>query len=260
MPLNKIQQRFTSAMFAPANVIEHPSEELAEIFREDDIPLPERLKIYRHHIILSLTEVLEETFPVVKILTGENFFRTMAKAYVQDNAPEEACLDRYGKTFADFIAGYEPASSLHYLADAARLDWAINESRCAADEESLTPHNLATLNPDVGTVIALKDSVRLIRSAHALDRIYEFCTKADRVSDETLDITGGPVCLMVARVGYDPRVIKLEKAEYAMLSVMAERKPLGEGLEAALKIDPAFNFVTFLQNYMATESFAVHHD
>jgi len=37
-----------------------------------------------------------------------------------------AALAEYGDGFADFLAGFAPAQSLPYLADVARLEWAIN--------------------------------------------------------------------------------------------------------------------------------------
>lgn len=267
MQLSEIQETFAGAMFEPIDAIQNPSDKLASIFIEDEISLFKRLNIYRFHIIHSLTDVLAMTFPLVRKLTGEDFLRNLCKDYVISNPPKEACLEWYGRELGDFIETYEPAKSLPYLADSARLDWAMNEAKCGKDDNTMQAEDLSAIAPDAyaETIFALKDCVQLLRSDYPLDAIYDYCDKYDESQSEKetdtpliegLNIDGPETFLMITRVGWEPTIFKLEEAEYYLLHEMAENKPLGECVEAALDKDPEFNFGEFLQNYIALGIFS----
>ena len=49
-----------------------------------------------------------------------------ARASSPGRCPPQPVLAEYGAGFPDFVADYEPARGLPYLADVARLDWALN--------------------------------------------------------------------------------------------------------------------------------------
>src|SRR6266542_3456863 len=71
-------------------------------------------------------EALATTFPTVQALVGEDFFRMLARAFVGQSPPNQPVLAEYGAGFPAFIAGHDAARDLPYLADIARLDWALN--------------------------------------------------------------------------------------------------------------------------------------
>lgn len=80
----------------------------------------QRFGVYRNNVYASLIDVLD--FPVVMCLVGEDFFRTMARAYIEGEPPRSAVLLRYGAGFPAFVAGFPPAAPVPYLADMASLE------------------------------------------------------------------------------------------------------------------------------------------
>src|SRR4029453_14611961 len=78
-----------------------------------------RFGVYRNNVYAGLIDVLAGRFPVVARLVGEEFFRAMARDYVEREPPSSAVLLRYGAGFADFIAGFPQAATVPYLADMA---------------------------------------------------------------------------------------------------------------------------------------------
>ena len=46
----------------------------------------------------------------------------MARAYIAVEKPRDALIIRYGASFPDFIAAFEPARDLAYLPDVAKLE------------------------------------------------------------------------------------------------------------------------------------------
>ena len=81
-----------------------------------------RFVVYRNNVHSSLINALATAYPVTLQLVGDEFFRAMAGIFVQAYPPASPLISEYGSTFADFIQGFEPAASVPYLADVARLD------------------------------------------------------------------------------------------------------------------------------------------
>ena len=257
MQLNNIQKSFKDHMFSEVSSVEAPENEFAQLFDEGDIPLETRLKIYRNHIVTTLSDVLVMNFPLVEILTGEGFLKTAAKLYLFDNPPQQACLDRYGASFPSFIDNYDHAKDLPYLADIARLDWEMNEARIAKQDETLTVDDLAQIDPNLleAAVFKVKRSVRLLQSEYTLDKIYHFCEQNAESRGE-LSIDKSPPYILVTRMDWDPKIFKLDEAEYGLLAALQKNVPLGECLEETLNKFPDFNFGEFFQNYIGLETFS----
>src|SRR6202048_91938 len=116
--------RDLQAAFA-AHVMGADRADLVATVAGDTIPAAARLSVYRHHVFESLGTALAATFPTVQALVGTDFFRGLARAFVGHALPAQPVLTEYGADFPAFIAGYEAARDLPYLADVARRAWAL---------------------------------------------------------------------------------------------------------------------------------------
>src|SRR5262245_60059342 len=159
--LRELQAAFLQAMFGP------DEPELLETIVGDGLLPAARLQIYRHHVLTSLTDVLQATFPVVCRLVDERFFRYAADAYIRQYPPDAPCLFEYGAHFPAFLAAFPPCRHLEYLADVARLEWALNRALHAegrttplepAELGSLAPHAVAQLTFQFHPSVTLLDS------------------------------------------------------------------------------------------------------
>ncbi|MDE2372531.1 MAG: putative DNA-binding domain-containing protein, partial [Burkholderiales bacterium] len=103
----------------------------------------ERFAVYRNNVVGSLIDALTDNFPVVQQLVGEEFFRAMAGIHVRRSPPTSRLLAFYGDGYAEFIARFEPARALPYLADMARLEAARVQSYHAADAEPASAESVA---------------------------------------------------------------------------------------------------------------------
>jgi len=78
----------------------------AVLDREAAVPAPlsckaggvqcRRFGVYRNNVYASLIEVLTGRFPVFARLVGDEFFRAMARVYIEREPPRSAVLLRYG--------------------------------------------------------------------------------------------------------------------------------------------------------------------
>src|SRR5947209_10624672 len=111
----------------------------------DGIDPAARLQIYRYHAFATLGAVLEGNFPVVSRLVDKRFFAYAAHEYLREHPPNSRCLVEYGGDFADFLAGFEPCKDLPYLAEVARLEWALNTAATVRRASPLKIESLAAV-------------------------------------------------------------------------------------------------------------------
>lgn len=154
------QSRFAAALLNPDLPIPEG------IVDPEGRPAPKRFNVYRNNVTQGLGKALEAGFPTVMALVGTDFFRAMALEFLRANPPQSRIMMLYGADFADFIAGFEPAKTLGYLADVARLEQAIRESYHAADAVAVAPESLMGLSEArlLAARLLLAPSLRLLRS------------------------------------------------------------------------------------------------
>jgi hypothetical protein len=110
-------------------------------------PCPRRFGVYRNNVLSGLIEALQESFPAVRRLVGEECFRAMARLYAILSPPRSAVMLQYGADFPAFIAGFEPTAALPYLPEVARIERAWLEAYHAMEAVQLDPATLATVAP-----------------------------------------------------------------------------------------------------------------
>jgi hypothetical protein len=111
--------------------------------------------VYRNTVFGGCVDALLANFPSVARLVGEDWFRAAATRYVRAQPPRDGRLLMYGATFADFLADFEPARELPYLAGVARLDRLWIEAHTAADASAVDAGRLARLTPEQLGALAL---------------------------------------------------------------------------------------------------------
>ncbi len=183
MQLRELQQAIARG------ILTDQPEPLAAVVREDGLDYDKRLQVYRNNTIISLTEALKATFPVAAALVGEKFFGFAAKTFISGNPPLAPRLAEYGGEFSDFLAEFEPARTLPYLADVAALEWAMNEAHHASEDIALTPQDLAAVPQEnaPSLVLELRRSCRLLYSKYRIDRLWQAHQPGGCLQDLAID-------------------------------------------------------------------------
>lgn len=252
--------RDLQAAFA-AHLAGEDRTDLAAAIRSDTIPAAARLRVHRHHVRQSLASALASTFPTVRALVGEGFFLTMAQAFVDRNLPGQPVLSEYGDAFPAHVAAYGPAASLPYLADVARLDWALNLAFQAPSSGQLTREDLSVIEPErlPGMRLALADGSTLVRSPYPIDRIWRAAQPG--ASPDPVSLEEGPTTLLVLRTTDDAAFLALSPAEAAFALSLDEDCTLGEASQAAFSSEPGFDLSTTFARLVASRAFvALQHE
>lgn len=256
MRLREIQDDFGRLMLSGAKGLETIPSDFATVFVQDDIALDARLKVYRSNVIGTITRALVATFPLIKILAGEDFLRDAARAYVLAHPPSGGCLQLYGEQFADFLGALDVARHLPYLADVARMEYAMNCSYYAPDDTPFNADMLARVEaqdlPDLKLV--LRSSAHLLASDFPLDRLRAYCL--DPAQQDVPRLDAGGVRLMVFRPRLEVMIVKLDQDAFFMLEQLSDRATFGEATESTLCAFPDFDLPAFLQKHLSLQSFS----
>ncbi|GHF29292.1 hypothetical protein GCM10017044_25680 [Kordiimonas sediminis] len=113
-----------------------PSALLEEIVSVGSISPKARLQIHQNTYRQSLTDALISIFPVMQAFVGEVFMRGLLGEYIKSVPPKSSCLNEYGDCLGHFIDGYEELAHLQYLADVARLEWAVFSVQNSAETQA----------------------------------------------------------------------------------------------------------------------------
>lgn len=227
MRLAEAQEAFAQAL------LERHVDAVAPLIATGEMTVEERLAIYRVNVFENLADALADTFPATQALVGEEFFHALAVDYVRHTPPQVACLLWYGDDFPDFIAGYERAASVPYLADVARLEWAWQSALFAEDDEALDPAWLEAQEEAALEVLVftLREGAGLVASSFPLYDIWQFALKPEEVPPPDMESAGER--LAIWRDGREMRVKPLSEAEYAALAILAKGATLGQAIAAA---------------------------
>jgi len=214
------QTDFRAALLDPATT---PPEGLVN---PDGRPATKRFDVYRNNVASSLTDALETAFPVVNKLVGNEFFRAMAGVYLRAHPPKSPVMMFYGEDMATFLAGFEPAQSVPYLADVARLELALRHSYHAADAAPVSPDEIGNLPPDTLPMVTFEfaPSVHVIPSRFPLHSIWWANTHGGEIAKAAQHV-------LITRPEFDPAVDALTPEQSNVTSALMEGDALGAALQ-----------------------------
>jgi hypothetical protein len=202
-----------------------------------------RYNVYRNNVTVSLINALVAAFPAVRRITGADFFRAMARFHVRASPPTSPLLFDYGRDFPEFIAGYQYARSMPWLADVARIERAWLDAYHAADAQPMTAEALASIPPVrlADVVLTPHPAMRIVRSRFPAVSIFA----ANR--------SEGPVGPIEATEPEDALVTRPD-LEVILIQLSAGRA-LGVAAAAAIDDSPEFDLPANLAGMLAAGAF-----
>lgn len=208
-----------------------------QIVRPGGRPPLRRFNVYRNNVYAGLIGVLEARFPAVQRLVGDEFFRAMARIFVDQAPPVSPVLLAYGGAFPEFIAAFGPTADEVYLADVARLEWRLHEARNAADSTALQPADLAAFERDAPNIcLALTPSASLVTSPYPVFSIWR--ANAGDVADDEPQSFSGAESVLVTRPDLTPEAIRLPAGGAEFIAALMAGEPLGMAAAAARAVAP----------------------
>ncbi|MGH8218874.1 MAG: DNA-binding domain-containing protein [Steroidobacteraceae bacterium] len=216
---------------------------------------PRRFAVYRNNVATALIEALETSFPAMRRLVGEAFFREAALRFALGEPPASPVLLEYGAGFPAFLERFEPAASLPYLPDVARIERAWIEAHHAADAAPLDPAALAGVSHDRAGEIrfSMHPSLRVVRSRYPALTIWRM-NVADGVPGPVALDAGGEDALVV-RPEAEVCVRFIPAGGADLLEALVHGEPLAAAAEAAMKGRADFDLAGHLSGLLDSGAF-----
>jgi hypothetical protein len=236
LALLDLQRTFAQALMGEGNV------ELPFLIKARGMNPASRLAIYRVNVKTRLSAAIATAYPVVCELVGQGFFDYSINSFIRTTPPATSCLAEYAAGFATFLEGFSAADTVPYLADVARLEWAICQAARSAPRQPV-PRDAhvevlkAYLERGVDAAgIALKTSpcVKFMSSRYPIDEIWR--SHQEPGSVRHVNLSEGSVYLQVCG-GERIHLRRLNRARWTFRAALAQGQTLGEACEAAASVD-----------------------
>jgi hypothetical protein len=112
------------------------------------LPVQARLGIYRHAYRARLIEALDEEYPILHWLLGDETFESLGRLFVETHPSEHRSIRWYGRELADFVGATAPFADQPILAEIARFEWTLAEVFDAADAGVVDRAALRAIDPE----------------------------------------------------------------------------------------------------------------
>jgi hypothetical protein len=248
MQLGDYHRAFTRALLADGPLSAAPS--IARLVEQPGFA------VYRNTVLKGCIDALQANFPAVARLVGVEWFRAAAAVYARQHLPRVPTLLTYGESFPAFLAQFEPAAELPYLADVARVDRLWIEAHVAADDDVLPPAALAHLAPhDMARIgLRLHPATRWFWSGECpVATLWQ--RNRDAVAADGDAIEWRAEGVLLTRPGGAVLQEQLPEEGAALLTAFARDASIEEAVTAALAVNPAADLAALINQLLQAGAF-----
>jgi len=239
-------------------IVDQEGGDLEQLLASDAWAIAGAVSVYRNTIFSTLTRALRLSYPAVYKLVGSQFFEGAVETYLRKHWPESACLDDFGADFSVFLASFAPAGELFYLADVARLEWAVHQALQAPDVPALRLERLLQLDDARRGAVRFvaNPSLRLLAVGTSAEAIWRAVLEHDESALSGMQIARAPRWLIVQRTPDGAaEVVRAEEGEWQLLQLLASGVALQNALDCACRAWPQPALEEVLARHLAAGRF-----
>ena len=237
------QQALLQALLSPgAQAVDAPLPDgLKPFIANNAYPTSGRgLNCYQSNAHAVAERALSATYPVVTAILSTESMAQLARALWHTHPPQRGDLAQWGDTLAAFMASSPQLADLPWLADVARVEWALHQAGGAPDATANLPSLalLAEEDPDHLT-LHLAPGLQVLRHTFAVVPVvlaHSLPTAAER--ERAIEQLGDVWCpaqtehALVWRVGHQPPTVRAATdAEARFLAALLAGQALLPALE-----------------------------
>jgi len=226
---------------------ELPSSRIESNYRNYTVEVA--IGVYRNNYSGNLHDTLAGAFPVIAQLVGNDFFKLLARRYIEQHPSRSGNLHHYGADMAGLIAGFEPAQGLAYLPDVAMLEWACHCAYFADDAATLDIASLGQVPPErhAELILHIHPACHLVPSVYPIAAIWH-AHQPGACSEFHIDLNSGSSNVLVSRQKDVVMVGELSTPDSAWLQRIQTGTSLGDATAAVQESHADFDLRSCLLN------------
>ena len=187
-----------------------------------------RFHIYTHGYRVRMIEALQENYPVLARVLGDDDFAALANDFVQANPSQTASIRWFGATLAEFVAR-QPEQLPHLaLLDLIRMEWALSTAFDSPDAETLVADALTVIAAETWPQLRFvaHPSVQLLAMQWNVEPIWSALSNDPDASTDAPDELAHH--LLVWRAGHVNQWRSLQEQEATLLAALMSGCSFGE--------------------------------
>lgn len=201
------------------------------------------LAAYRANAGALAERALAAAYPTLQQLLGVDSFAGLARDFWRRQPPQAGDIALWGGGLADFVADAESLADEAYLADVARLEWAVHAAASAADAGPPQDLPLLASHDPAALWLRLVPGTALLHSPHPVVSIWQahrVCVVGADGADDASRFAavraafaaGRGENALVTRQGWQPVVREIDDAESRFTAALLGGQALASALEA----------------------------
>ncbi len=193
------------------------------------------LAAYRANAHASAERALQAAYPVVMQLIGEENFAYLARDFWHQHPPQRGDWAQWGDQLPQCVAKKEQLSDVPYLADVARIEWALHTCAGAADrQQDVGSFALLTQHAPEELFVTVAAAAQILSSAYPAATIV-LAHQGQATMDEAAQQQHAGVgqTALVWRQHFAPRLRVVQPAELGFTSAVCAGHSLAQALDAA---------------------------
>jgi hypothetical protein len=187
-----------------------------------------RLGIYRHAYRARLTEALDEIYPILHQILGDETFASMAELFIETHPSVHRSIRWYGSELADFLAAQPPFAGEPALAEVARFEWTLSEVFDAPEAPPLDRAALSSLDPGVWAALEFRFHPSVRRLALWWNAVAVWQRMSEGEEPPAPEASSALVPWLLWRQNFKNYFRSLDAAEEAALQAALAGRPFGE--------------------------------
>lgn len=203
--------------------------------RDGPVSVVRGLQAYQGNAAANAARALGAAYPTVQALIGADDFQPLAQALWLEQPPVRGDLAQWGDSLPVWLQAHPELGAWPYLADCARLDWAVHRCEHAADAELDAPSIARLGDTDPARLhIVLRPGLAVVTSPWPIVTIHE--THREGAGADALQSARAALqartaeSALVSRSGWRAQVRRIDP----LTTVWTQRLLAGDSLAAAL--------------------------
>lgn len=119
----------------------------AAIVDAPPLSIAQRLGIYRHAYRARLIAALDDTYPILHAVLGDEVFAALGEEFIHAHPSVHRSIRWYGRELTEFLGRAAPYGEQRILAEIALLEWTLAEVFDAADARPVTRAVFSDIEP-----------------------------------------------------------------------------------------------------------------